>query len=218
MSGLLRSKHTPREPKNKTLLRENEVIKEALFRAADKYKVEGDLRWLFTRTHGLITKKIIDNIRFFENGERLLLFNQHFGNAYLKAVKSQPSRYWKIAFVNCEVLKWGSEQLYGETELCAVNMAYVHINIDIRNALQEIGCINVNDYSRVMSLIQEAQEEAFKELRGGLFLGLAEKELSNTLGSLAGLDVKAWRNGVYEKICKIPVPEVNFNKRYVPDN
>lgn len=137
---------------DRSLLGQNREIENGLFLASRNYLQNGDLRWFFALAHATITQQINDNIGRFQRPNALIRLNLHFAQAFLRAVNSLEGEEWKQAFRVCQALQRGSEEtmaLVGETEICAGAMADVHIFIDLKRAIREVGCIPPEDYGNV---------------------------------------------------------------------
>src|SRR3954454_11362556 len=132
-----------------------------------------DARWMFAFAHFRITQQINDGVKsgLFRNPDQLLRFNAAFATAFLAAVAGKTTAPWRHAFDPCEGFVMGSmdtqpgcEDLIKPSDackfmatphvqpflLCAVSMADAHINTDIVNALQTVGCIDAHDYGNVL--------------------------------------------------------------------
>jgi hypothetical protein len=198
---------------------ENKTLEREILEVAETYYRDNDLRWLFAYAHGTITQQINDNLAAFEQPNELVRLNLHFGRAFLRAARGKPSKAWKVAFLACkglEIASWLEPTLVGETELCGAAMAKVHIDIDLSNALQEIGCISPTDYGNMLLFVERGSFAALVRLRGET-MAEAEDMVQKEVAPILGLDVKAWRNAAYQKICGVAVPDVEpgFPKRVV---
>ena len=191
------------------LLHRNRGVETALFADARKFLAAGDFRWFFTLAHAHITRQINDNIALFQRPNALLALNLHFAEEYLRAINGQAHDGWKQAFRFCESLQRTSMEtsaLLGEVEFCGARMANVHIHIDLARALNEVGCIPPQDYSNVLIFVNRGALAASVELRGK-FLGVSETIANQFIAPIIGLDVKVWRNTVYQTTCNAVVPD-----------
>jgi hypothetical protein len=203
-----------RTPIDHDLLNRNRQVEQALFSDAKKFLDLGDLRWFFTLAHAHITRQINANLALFQRPNALLRLNLHFSEEFLRAINGQASVEWQSAFQFCASLQRGSVNnpaLVGAVEFCGARMANVHIHIDLSRALNEVGCIPPEDYANVLVFVNRGALAATVELRGK-FLGVSETMASQLIAPAVNLDVKAWRNAVYQKTCNavVPDPESGF--------
>jgi hypothetical protein len=189
-----------------SLLRRNRVIQKYLFDAADAYYAKEDLRWFFAYAHAMITLQINDNVGLFQRPNELLRLNMHFAEEFLRAVGHQEHRFWKHAFKLCQLLQDNPSVLVPEFELCAAQMASVHIHVDLAAAVREVGCVPPSDYGNMLILVNRGSLAAQVKLRGQR-KGTAEALLQQLMAPLVNLDVKEWRNAVYTAACNSPVPD-----------
>jgi len=202
------------EPIDPDLLARNRQVEQALFQDAKKFLDAGDFRWFFTLAHAHITRQINDNLRLFQRPNALLRLNLHFAEEFLRAINGQTHEEWRRAFEFCASLQRGSAQtsaLVFEVEFCGARMANVHIHIDLSSALNDVGCIPPEDYANVLVFVNRGALAATVELRGK-FVGVTETIASQLVAPAVGLDVKVWRNTVYQKMCNavVPSPESGF--------
>jgi hypothetical protein len=184
----------------------NKQVEKALLEAADNYYEAGDLRWFFAYAHGTISKLINANLELFQDPNALLKLNIHFSEAFIRAVDGDGPDLWKKAFRMCAALQKNELLLQGEVEMCGAAMANVHIFLDLQTALREVGCISADDYGNMLVFVNRGNLAALVRLRGRAD-GAAERMLQELVGPIIGLDVKAWRNAVFEAVCKKKVPE-----------
>jgi hypothetical protein len=104
-----------------------------------------------------------------------------------------------------------------EVEFCSAKMATIHIHLDLARALNEVGCIPPQDYANVLVFVNRGALAATIELRGK-FLGVSETIANQFIAPLVDLDVKAWRNTVYQRTCNavVPAPEQAFHPSFGP--
>ncbi len=193
---------------DKTLVNRNKAIEKDLLQKADVYYKKEDFRWFFTYAHAKITQQINRNIRKFQRPNALMEFNIHFAEAFINAIDGQPHQEWKKAFQYCKALENNSDKnilLIGEIEFCGARMANVHINVDIRKTLEEVGCIPQQDYANMLIFINRGSLAALKRLRGR-FWGSWEAIFDKLVVSkVTNLNVTQWRNVAYQMVCKKPV-------------
>jgi hypothetical protein len=198
------------EPVDPELLSHNRAIAAQLRLIADDFYRRGDFRWFFTYANSQVARQIVDNVSVFQRPNALLRLNIHFAEAYLRAAEGNGSDVWRQAFEICSRLEIASEvvdELRGEVELCGATMASVHIQVDLANALEAVGCIPPADFSNMLVLANRGALAALVRLRGRA-VGAAEAMLNALVGPALGLDVKAWRNAAYQSVCNTPVPPV----------
>jgi hypothetical protein len=187
----------------------NRLVEQSLFSEAKRLSQAGDFRWFFTLAHAHITRQINQSLLSFERPNALLLLNLHFSEEYLRALRGLSHERWREVFHFCEALEKNAQSnafLVGEVEFCGAKMANVHIHVDLADALNEVGCIPPDDYSAVLSLVNRGALAATIELRGK-FLGVTETIANQFIAPLVNLEVKAWRNTVYEQACNAVVPD-----------
>ena len=195
-------------PIDQSLLARSEQIGDAMRREGERFRSTDDLRWFFTLTHAEITRLLNQNISKFQRPNALLRLNIHFAEEFMSALSGQPHENWRRAFRACRALQDGAERtsvLVGEVEFCGAAMARVHIDIDLSAAVRDVGCIPPQDYGNVLVLVNRANLRSLTILRGQ-FLGAAEFIAQYFVGPMLDLEVKNWRNTVYEDACSAPVP------------
>ncbi|MCS6303730.1 MAG: hypothetical protein H8K07_08700 [Nitrospira sp.] len=195
----------------------NRNIEQRMLKAADAYYAKEDFRWFFTYAHAKITEQINTNLTAFQRPNALLRFNIHFAEEFLKAVAGEPHEKWKKAFGVCKAFeKGGSSTLFlvGEVELCGATMANVHIHIDLAAAIRDVGCLPPADYANMLVFVNRGALAATIRLRGKA-VGVAETLFNQITAPFIGLEVKAWRNTVYQNACNSLVPDVEpaFSRR-----
>ncbi len=189
------------------VLRErNRVIEAALLDSAEAYYRKEDLRWFFAFAHGQITKQINANLTMFQDPNALLRLNIHFAEEFVRALDGQPHDLWKRAFRVCASLGRNETMLLMEAEMCGAAMANVHIYVDLANALREVGCISPADYGNMLVFVNRGSLAALVRLRGRA-IGSAEAMLNQLAAPMLELEVKAWRNAVFEAACHARVPD-----------
>ena len=187
----------------------NQQIETTLIGESDKYFINGDLRWFFTYAHAQITRQINDNLKLFQRPNALMRLNIHFAETFINALWDQPHEDWRRAFAVCAAFQKTSQDtsfLFMEAEMCGARMANVHINIDLRKALGEVGCIPPEDYSNMLILVTRGSVYALVRLRGQL-IGAAEALINAFVAPLVNLEIKTWRNAVYAGTCNADVPD-----------
>jgi len=199
-------------------LARNQRIEQTLFNDAQAYLRAGDFRWFFALAHAHITRQINTNLTLFQRPNALLRLNLHFAEEFIRALNGQAHDGWKRAFQFCKVLEKNSREnpaLVGEVEFCGARMANIHIHVDLARALNEVGCIPPEDYGNVLVFVNRGALAATIELRGK-FLGVSETIANQFIAPLVDLDVKAWRNTVYQKTCNavVPAPQQKFRPAF----
>lgn len=201
--------HLGTEMTDPVLMMRNKQIEEGLLRAADEYYIKKDLRWFFAFAHGQITRQINQSIGLYQRPNAVLRLNIHFAEEFLRAIHGQPHQQWKQVFKKCAALQNTSEEtswLIGEVEFCGAAMANVHIHVDLAAALQQVGCITPTDYGNTLIFVNKGSLAALVRLRGSFFAP-AESILNQLFGILTEIEVKTWRNAVYNQVCNANVPE-----------
>jgi hypothetical protein len=196
-------------PIDQWLIARNMHIEQGLLRAADEYYASGDFRWFFSYAHGEITRQINRNLERLQRPNALLRLNMHFAEEFLRAIGGQSHDGWKRAFRVCQSLRDASADtslLAGEIEFCGAAMANVHIRMDLSVALNEVGCIPPGDYGNMLVFVNRGSLAALTRLRGRA-LGAAEAMLQQLVAPMIDLEVKAWRNAVYNSACNATVPD-----------
>lgn len=191
------------------LVKRNQLIETTLLNEAESLRRKGDLRWFFTLAHAEITRLINKNLSAFQRPNALMRLNISFAEQFVRALWGQPHDGWKRAFRACEALQNNSTSnplLLGEVEFCGAAMASIHIHVDLSQAINEVGCIPPEDYSNMLIFVNHGALAAAVRLRGRA-LGAAEILMQQLVAPMLDLEVKAWRNSVYTKICAIPVPD-----------
>ena len=79
--------------------------------------------------------------------------------------------------------------------------------MDLAAALREVGCIPPADYGNMLALVNRGMLAALVRLRGQA-VGAAEVLVMALFGPMMDLEVKTWRNEVYQKQCNASVPNV----------
>jgi hypothetical protein len=173
-----------------------------------------DLRIFFTMAHGYITGKIAKYPQLFASPNPLMRLNDAFASTYLKALEGAPHEDWKRAFRVC---KAEGDAAFGSfigliflgpvvAESCGACMANVHIKRDLRDALRAVPDVNAQDYGNVLVFVQEANLYAETQLRGRA-MGSAAAMVGYAFARKLNLDVKQWRNSVYQECYGKPVPD-----------
>lgn len=196
-------------PLDQWLIARNMHVEQGLIRAAEDYYASGDFRWFFAHAHGEITRQINSNIGRFQRPDALLRLNIHFAEEFLRAIGGQPHDGWKRAFRVCQSLREASAEtslLAGEVEFCGAAMASVHIRMDLTAALNEVGCIPPADYGNVLLFVNRGSLAALTRLRGRA-LGVSEAMLQQLVAPLVDLEVRTWRDTVYNSNCNATVPD-----------
>jgi hypothetical protein len=184
-----------------------------------------DLRIFFTMAHGYITGRIGQHIDLFANPNALMRLNDSFTTTYLSALNGMAHSDWQKAFRICkaesEAVRSGPVGLIfvgpAAAESCAACMAKVHIYRDLRDALIKVRDVDPQDYGNVLIFVEEGNLYAECQLRGQV-LGSAAVMLSKLIGGVAklNLDVKQWRNKVFQDCYKkeVPDPSPSFAAAY----
>jgi hypothetical protein len=173
-----------------------------------------DLRIFFTVAHKYITSKIARHVELFFNPNELMRLNDCFATTYLAAIKGHPHHDWERAFSICRAESDAvSSGFVGlaflgpiAAETCAACMANVHINRDLRDALIKIRNVDAQDYGNILIFVEEGNLYAETMLRGR-GLGAAAFEIGLLFASMLSLDIKKWRNDVFQRCCNQPVPD-----------
>jgi hypothetical protein len=183
-----------------------------------------DLRIFFTFAHGFITKKIGKHIDLFRAPNPLMRLNESFATTYLANLRGPPNANWEKAFKVCrgemDAMRSGlaGTLALGATayEVCGACMANIHINVDLKNALDHVRDVDAQDYGNVLIFVQLGNFYAEKQIRGAM--GAALMIMTATpFQQWLKLDVKQWRNSVYEKSYglkpgSVPDPEPAFTR------
>jgi hypothetical protein len=188
----------------------NRDIEHRMLKAADDYYAKEDFRWFFTYAHAKITEQINTNLTAFQRPNALLRLNMHFAEAFLRAIAGESHEKWKKAFGVCKAFEKGAAStafLVGEVELCGAAMANVHIRIDLADAIRDVGCLPPADYANMLVFVNRGALAATVRLRGKV-AGVAETILSQLMAPVVDLEVKTWRNTVYQNACNALVPDV----------
>jgi hypothetical protein len=173
-----------------------------------------DLRIFFTMAHGYITGKIGRHIELFANPNALMRLNDSFATTYLHALNGMAHRDWQRAFRVCraesDAVMSGFIGLIFmgpfAAESCGACMANVHINRDLRDALSKVRDVDAQDYGNILIFVQEGNLYAESQLRGR-HLGSAAVMISQLFVKNLNLDVKQWRNKVFQDCYKRQVPD-----------
>jgi hypothetical protein len=182
-----------------------------------------DLRIFFTMAHGYITGRIAKCVDLFTNPNALMRLNECFATEYLKAINGKPHVDWMRAFRVCgsesSAVQSGFIGLFFlgpiATEACAACMASVHIKRDLRDALVKVKNVDAQDYGNVLIFVMEGNLYAESQLRGPA-LGSAAFGIGQLSVNLLNLNVKQWRNDVYQKAYgrAVPEPSEEFGAAY----
>jgi hypothetical protein len=173
-----------------------------------------DLRVFFTLAHRYITKKILKHIDFFANPNALMRLNDCFASTYLKAINGEPHADWQKAFQVCNgeraAVRSGfiAAIFLGPVvfESCGACMANVHIKRDLRDALTQVRDVDPQDYGNVLIFVMRGNLYAEAKIRGtarGALMVMTSLPFATKLN----LDVKTWRNQVFQDIYGVSVPE-----------
>lgn len=173
-----------------------------------------DLRIFFTMAHGYITGKIARHIELFTNPNALMRLNDSFATTYLNALNGGAHNDWQRAFRVCNAeSKAVTSGFIGlifmgpvAAESCGACMANVHINRDLRDALRKIRDVDAQDYGNILIFVQEGNLYAECQLRGRA-LGSAVVTISQLFVTKLNLDVKQWRNNVFQDCYNKQVPD-----------
>lgn len=173
-----------------------------------------DLRIFFTFAHGFITKKIAKHIALFNNPNALMRLNEQFATTYLNAMGGAPHSDWVRAFRVCNSERDAvTSGFVGfifigpiAYEACGACMANVHIKRDLRDALKIVKDVDAQDYGNILIFVMEGNIYAETMIRGRARAALMVMTSLPFAGKL-NLDVKNWRNKVFEEIYGKPVPD-----------
>lgn len=173
-----------------------------------------DLRIFFTMAHGYITDRIAQSVELFANPNALMRLNDCFATEYLKAINGQPHADWQRAFRVCRAessaVQSGFVGLFFigpvAAEACGASMASVHIKRDLRDALGKVKDVDAQDYGNVLIFVTEGNLYAESQLRGR-GLGAAAFCVGQLFVTRLNLNVKQWRNDVYQAAYGKPVPD-----------
>jgi hypothetical protein len=172
-----------------------------------------DLRIFFTFAHGYITKKIAKHIGLFNNPNALMRLNDSFATTYLNALNGAPHDGWQRAFRVCkaeqDAVRSGFVGLIFmgpiAYETCGACMANIHIKRDLRDALKKVMDVDAQDYGNILVFVMEGNIYAETMIRGAA-KGALMVMTSVPFAAKLNLDVKAWRNQVFQDCYGKPVP------------
>ena len=185
-----------------------------------------DLRIFFTMAHGYITRKIGTHIDLFNSPNPLMQLNDSVATTYLNALKGAAHADWKRAFKVCKADSNAVESGFiglifvgpVAAEVCGACMAHVHIKRDLRDALIKVKDVDPQDYGNILIFVQEANLYAETQLRGQA-RGSAAVMVSGLFAGKLNLNVKEWRNSVFQDCYNKLVPDPSnefvaaYNKR-----
>jgi len=183
-----------------------------------------DLRIFFTFAHGFITKKSPKHIDLLRSPKARNGRYNHFAWTYLSNLSGHPNASWEKAFKVCsgqmDAMRSGliTAAIVGCSayEICGCCMANVHINVDLKNALDEVRDVDAQDYGNVLIFVQLGNFYAEKQIRGAMRAALMIMT-ATPFQQWLNLDVKQWRNTVYEKSYglkggSVPDPDPAFTR------
>jgi hypothetical protein len=173
-----------------------------------------DLRCFFTFAHGFITKNIAKYVDLFTNPNALMRLNDCFATTYLNAINGSPHNDWQRAFRVCkgeqDAVRSGFVGLIFigpiAFESCGACMANVHIKRDLRDALNKVTDVDPQDYGNILIFVMRGNLYAETRIRG-VAKGALMVMTSLPFAPRLNLDVKAWRNQVFQDCYRKPVPE-----------
>ncbi|MFL9995058.1 hypothetical protein PQR34_00490 [Paraburkholderia sediminicola] len=173
-----------------------------------------DLRVFFTLAHGFITKKIAQHIDLFSNPSALMRLNDCFATTYLTAINGSPHNDWEKAFRICKSEQNAMRSGFvgfiflapGAFESCGACMANVHIKRDLRDALKKVSDVDPQDYGNILIFVTRGNLYAEVKIRG-VGKGALMVMTSLAFVKALNLDVKAWRNQVFQDCYGMPVPD-----------
>lgn len=173
-----------------------------------------DLRVFFTLAHGFITKKIAEHIDLFASPNTLMRLNDSFATTYLGAINGAPHHDWQRAFKVCkgelDAVRSGFVGLIFigpiAFESCGACMASVHIKRDLRDALRKVSNVDAQDYGNILVFVMRGNLYAEAKIRGAAG-GALMVMTSLPFAPKLNLDVKAWRNQVFQECYGKSVPE-----------
>ncbi len=186
--------------------------------AAKQLAAKGDTRVFFTYSHGYITKRIGTHLALFRNPNSLMRLNDSFATEYLAALSGRAHGGWQKAFAWCKAMDRSMHPAnllevavfwpYTKNafELCARNMAYVHITTDLRNALMRVKDVDAQDYGNILIFVIEGHLYSEVKLRGRS-MGTVRFAISVPFMDWLNQNAKLWRNQVFEETYKTKVPE-----------
>jgi hypothetical protein len=200
------------------LLAQTKAIAQELDSWANLLAAKGDSRAFFTYAHSYIANKIVENIALFNNPNSLMQLLDSFATVYLNALRGAPTPEWQGAFKWC-----GAMNSFGRLddpisalvlsvytkfpwEQCAMKMAYVHINVDLRNALMQVKGVDPQDYGNVLKFVEMGEAFAEQQLIGRT-IGNRRFAVILAFQSLWDMSVKNWRNQVFKDVYKENVPD-----------
>jgi hypothetical protein len=173
-----------------------------------------DLRCFFTYAHGFITRNIAKHIDLFTNPNALMRLNDCFASTYLDAINGSPHHDWQRAFRVCkgeqDAVRSGFVGLIFigpiAFESCGACMANVHIKRDLRDALKKVTDVDPQDYGNILIFVMRGNLYAETQIRG-VARGALVIMTSLPFAPKLNLDVKAWRNQVFQDCYGKSVPE-----------
>lgn len=185
-----------------------------------------DLRVYFTWAHSYITKEIAKHIDLFANPNALMRLNDCFATTFLTAINGSPHSDWQRAFKVCKGEQDAVQSGFigmlfiGPVafESCGSCMANVHIKRDLRDALTKVSDVDAQDYANILIFVMRGSIYAETRIRGAA-RGALFIMTSFPFAPKLNLDVKAWRNKVFEDVYgrTVPDPAASFvtevNKR-----
>ncbi len=193
------------------LILRNLAVEHKLLERAETFYRQSDPRWFFSLAHGMITQQINRHIAAFVHPNALLRLNTHFAETYLRAIEGTPHCEWVSVFRRCDAMSSRGAQREvqrGEARLAPLIagrlMAKVHISVDLRSALREVGCIPPADFGNMLALMDRGISAGLERLREH-----SGYRVAGVLGRLVVLDVQAWRNAAYRSVCQTSVPGVS---------
>jgi hypothetical protein len=173
-----------------------------------------DLRCFFTFAHGFITKSIAKHIDLFANPNALMRLNDCFATTYLDAINGTPHDDWQRAFRVCkgeqDAVRSGFVGLIFigpiAFESCGACMANVHIKRDLRDALKKVTDVDPQDYGNILIFVMRGNLYAETKVPG-VGKGALMVMTSLPFAPKLNLDVKAWRNQVFQDCYGKSVPD-----------
>jgi len=140
--------------------------------------------------------------------------NDCFATTYLNAINGSPHSDWQRAFRVCkgeqDAVRSGFIGLIFigpiAFESCGACMANVHIKRDLRDALNKVTDVDPQDYANILIFVMRGNLYAEVKIRG-VAKGALMVMTSLPFAPKLNLDVKVWRNKVFQDCYGKLVPE-----------
>ena len=206
-----------------TLLGRTQYLSAQFESVAQRLRQTVDTRVFFVYAHGYITRKIGEHIDLFTKPNPLMRLNDQFATTFLAAINGAPHDGWQKAFRVCAgvdtPLKAGFVEFAmfstGSFELCGACMAKIHIQRDLRAALNMVRDVDAQDYGNVLIFVTEGHLWAERMVRGQLAATLSMLGQVPIMDKLK-MNAKVWRNQVFEEVygTTVPEPSKSFTEAY----